>query len=59
MSVLVVGHMHSGSLDVLGGKVVEHTFSHNYGTVVNAEQLALDDGGEGELDDLVDRCRSC
>ena len=54
MSVLVVGHAHAGGLDVLGSKVMEHAFRHHDGAVADAQQAALDDGGEGQLDDLVD-----
>ena len=53
MAVLIVGHVHAGSLDVLWLKVMEHTFSDNDCSVRNAEDLSLDDRGKGQLDDLV------
>ncbi len=32
---------------------MEHAFRYNYGSVRNAKKLSLDDGREGQLDDLV------
>ena len=53
MSVFVISHGNACVLDLLGIEVMENAFRNHHGAVGNAQKLALDYGGKGELHDLV------